>query len=361
MMTRDIFLLRVDKLRQSLSSQGLDGIFITNLTSVRYISGFTWSAGSCLITEDESYFISDGRYDIQSKKQVGNMIRFIDFGNHISIIAKNNLLKDGLNLAFEGDHTSYSQFKSISESFPKINWESTSMLMENLQAVKDESELNAIRAAVEITDVIYEEILPMLRPGTTEKEVANQLVLRYRQESDGEAYNPIVAGGENGALPHAVPSDRPFQNGDFIVIDAAAKYAGYHADMTRTPLIGKPTDKHSEIYAIVKGSQQAGCDAAKAGMSCKEMDTVTRDFITERGYGEFYNHGTGHGLGLEIHTEPRMSQLSTQTLSENNVVTIEPGIYLPGWGGVRIEDDVIIKNDGCEIMNKTSKELVSLN
>ena len=204
MMTRDIFLLRVDKLRQSLSSQGLDGIFITNLTSVRYISGFTGSAGSCLITEDESYFISDGRYDIQSKKQVGNMIRFIDFGNHISIIAKNNLLKDGLNLAFEGDHTSYSQFKSISESFPKINWESTSMLMENLQAVKDESELNAIRAAVEITDVIYEEILPMLRPGTTEKEVANQLVLRYRQESDGEAYNPIVAGGENGALPHAV-------------------------------------------------------------------------------------------------------------------------------------------------------------
>ena len=178
------------------------------------------------------------------------MIRFIDFGNHISIIAKNNLLKDGLNLAFEGDNTSYSQFKSISESFPKINWESTSMLMENLQAVKDESELNAIRAAVEITDVIYEEILPMLRPGTTEKEVANQLVLRYRQESDGEAYNPIVAGGENGALPHAVPSDRPFQNGDFIVIDAAAKYAGYHADMTRTPLIGKPTDKHSEFYAI---------------------------------------------------------------------------------------------------------------
>ena len=235
------------------------------------------------------------------------------------------------------------------------------MLMENLQAIKDESELNAIRTAVEITDVIYDEILPMLKPGTTEKEVANQLVLRYRQESDGEAYNPIVAGGENGALPHAVPSERPFQNGDFIVIDAAAKYAGYHADMTRTPLIGKPSDKHTEIYEIVKGSQQAGCDAAKAGVSCKEMDTVTRDYITQRGYGEYYNHGTGHGLGLEIHTEPRMSQLSTQTLSENNVVTIEPGIYLPGWGGVRIEDDVIIKNDGCEIMNKTSKELVVLN
>ena len=205
-MSSDIFSSRINKLRQTLLSQGLDGIYLTNLTSVRYISGFTGSAGSCLITENDSYFISDGRYDVQSEKQVNNMIRYIDFGNHISIIEKNKLIKDGQNLAFEGDHTSFSQYKVIVDSFPKVEWKSTSMIMENLQAVKDESELSAIRTAVEITDMIYEEILPMLKPGTTEKEVANQLVLRYRQESDGEAYNPIVAGGENGALPHAVPS-----------------------------------------------------------------------------------------------------------------------------------------------------------
>ena len=360
-MSSNIFLSRIDKLKQILANKGLDGIYLTNLTSVRYISGFTGSAGSCLITVDDCYFISDGRYDVQSKKQVNNMIRYIDFGDHISIIEKNKLIKEGQNLAFEGDHTSFSQYKKISDSFPNTQWNPTSMLMENLQAVKDDSELDAIRTAVEITDVIYQEILPMLKPGVTEKDVANQLVLRYRQESDGEAYNPIVAGGENGALPHAVPSDRPFKDGDFIVIDAAAKYAGYHADMTRTPLIGNPTDRHHEIYEIVKGSQQAGCDAAKSGVSCKEMDTITRDFITERGYGQYYNHGTGHGLGLEIHTEPRMSQLSTQILDENNVVTIEPGIYIPGWGGVRIEDDVIIKKDGCEILNKTNKDLVALN
>ncbi len=360
-MSTEIFFKRQTTLRNKLANDELDGILLTNLTSIRYICGFTGSAASCLITPDGAYFISDGRYDVQSQDQVKGFKRYIDFGTHLSIIEKNGLISNGLNLAFEGDHTSVHQYDDMRSTFPKVTWESTSMIMENLQAVKDESELSAIRTAVEVTDVVYEEILPMLTPGTTEKEVAIQMITRYRQESDGEAYTPIVAGGPNSALPHAVPSDRPFEKGDFIVIDAAAKYAGYHADMTRSPVVGEATEKHHLIYDIVKGSQQAGCDAAKAGMTCKDMDSVTRDFISERGYGEYYNHGTGHGLGLEIHTEPRMSQLSTQILQVNNVVTIEPGIYLAGWGGVRIEDDVIIKDDGCEVLNQTTKDLIILN
>ena len=359
-MSIEIFSKRQTTLKNKLANDQFDGILLTNLTSIRYLCGFTGSAASCLITPEGSYFISDGRYDVQSKDQVKGLERFIDFGTHLSIIEKNDLINNGLKLAFEGDHTSVSQFKAMQDSFSNVNWESTSMLMENLQAVKDPSELDAIRTAVEITDAIYEEIIPMLKVGTTEKEVAIQLVTRYRQESDGEAYSPIVAGGPNSALPHAVPSDRPFEKGDFIVIDAAAKIAGYHADMTRTPVVGEATGKHREIYEIVKGSQQAGCDAAKAGISCKDMDSITRDYITKHGYGKYYNHGTGHGLGLEIHTEPRLSQLSTQTLEANNVVTIEPGIYLAGWGGVRIEDDVIINEDSCEVLNKTTKEVVVL-
>ncbi len=359
-MSENNFLNRQDRLKQQLGKLELDGILLTNLTSIRYVCGFTGSTASCLITNEGSFFISDGRYDLQANEQVKGMECLIDFGTHVSIIEKNNLIRNGMKLAFESDHVSVSQYKKITSVFPDVIWESTSMLLENLQAVKDQSELDAIRTAVEITDVIYDEILPMLKPGTTEKEIANHLVMRYRQESDGEAYEPIVAGGPNGALPHAVPGNRPFEKGDFIVIDAAAKYAGYYADMTRTPLVGDATEKHREIYGIVKNAQQAGCDTAKAGVSCKEVDKVTRDFIAEQGYGEYYNHGTGHGLGLDVHTEPRLSQLSKSILEVNNVVTIEPGIYIPGWGGVRIEDDVVIKEVGCEIMNRTTKELVVL-
>ena len=360
-MTEKIYQQRQEKLKSVLADQGLDGMLITNLTNIRYISGFTGSAASCLITPDSQYFITDGRYIEQSKAQVKGFKRFIDMDSHLSIIRKNNLNPNGLKIAFEGDHVTFSLYEDMTSIFPETTWEHTGMILEDLAAVKDEIELDAIRTAVEVTDRVYEETLPMVRPGYTEKQVANSMVAKYREYAEGEAYSPIVATGPNGALPHAIPTDREFKKGDFIVIDAAAKYAGYHADMTRTPVVGEATGKHHEIYGIVKEAQQRGCDAAKAGVPCKVVDAATREYIKEMGYGEYYTHGTGHGLGLEIHTSPRFSPQSEDVLNVNNVMTIEPGIYLAGWGGVRIEDDVIIKEDGCEILNKTTKELVVLN
>ena len=360
-MTEKIYQQRQEKLKSVLADHGLDGMLITNLTNIRYISGFTGSAASCLITPDSQYFITDGRYIEQSKAQVKGFKRFIDMDSHLSIIRKNNLNPNGLKIAFEGDHVTFSLYQDMTSIFPETTWEHTGMILEDLAAVKDEIELDAIRTAVEVTDRVYEETLPMVRPGYTEKQVANSMVAKYREYAEGEAYSPIVATGPNGALPHAIPTDREFKKGDFIVIDAAAKYAGYHADMTRTPVVGEATGKHHEIYGIVKEAQQRGCDAAKAGVPCKVVDAATREYIKEMGYGEYYTHGTGHGLGLEIHTSPRFSPQSEAVLNVNNVMTIEPGIYLAGWGGVRIEDDVIIKEDGCEILNKTTKELVILN
>ena len=319
-MTEKIYSDRQQQLKNVIADSGLDGILITNLTNIRYICGFTGSAGTCLVTPSGQYFITDGRYIEQSKEQVKGFDRFIDMDTNLSIIKKNELLNNDTKIGFEGDHVNFTLYDSMKKMFTGINWESTKMILEDLASVKDETELDAIRTAVDITDRVYEEILPMLRPGYTERQVANTLVSKYREYGDGEAYSPIVATGPNGALPHAVPTDREFKKGDFIVIDAAAKYAGYHADMTRTPVVGQATDKHHEIYT----------------------------------------HGTGHGLGLEIHTSPRFSPASEDVLAENNVMTIEPGIYLAGWGGVRIEDDVIINKDDCEILNKTTKDLVVL-
>lgn len=360
-MSREIYSRRQQNLKKALGENGLDGILITNLTNIRYISGFTGSAASCLVTPNGQYFITDGRYIEQSKSQVKGFDRYIGMDTHLKQIKDNELNPDGLKLGFEGDHMSYALYENMKNLFPKTHWNNTSMILEDLASVKDDYELDCIRTAVEVTDVVYKEILPLLRPGITEKQVANAMVSKYREYAEGEAYSPIVATGPNGALPHAIPTDREFKNGDFVVIDAAAKYAGYHADMTRTPVIGEATEKHREVYSIVKEAQQRGCDIAKAGVSCKSVDAATRDYIKEMGYGEHYTHGTGHGLGLEIHTSPRFSPQSKQILEANNVMTIEPGIYLAGWGGVRIEDDVIIGDEGCEILNKTTKDLVVLN
>jgi len=335
-------------------------MFLTNLTSVRYVSGFTGSAGSCLFVGDKKIFVTDGRYQEQSQQEVKGFERLIGVGPHEKILAQNGLIPNGVKLALEGDVVNVNQYHRLQTLFPTVRWESTSMIVENLAAVKDKLELEALRTAVDITDQVYAEVLPMIRPGVTEKFIANQLAIRYREYAEGEAYPSIVATGAQSALPHAVPGDREIQRGDFIIIDAACKVAGYHADMTRTPVVAPIADWQKEIYAVVLEAQAKACEAARAGVSCKDLDTVARDIITAAGYGDQFIHSTGHGLGLEIHTYPRISQQSEAILQENNVITVEPGIYLEGQGGVRIEDDLIIHKDSAEILNRTSKELTIL-
>ena len=360
-MSVEIFKNRQNRLKAVLAEQGLDGILISRLSNIRYICGFTGSAASCIITPNNNYFISDGRYMEQSKDEVKGFERFIDYGTHVEIAQKNNLIPKGLKLAFESDFLTVSSYSQLTELFPDIKWETTKMILENLAAVKDESELDALRTAVEITDKVFDEVLQFFKIGISEKEIALELAMRYQKYGEGEAFSSIVASGPNSALPHAQPGERKLQKGDFVVVDAAAKYAGYHADMTRTVVIGEATEKHHEIYELVKKAQQSGIDATQAGIACKAVDDATRNVIADAGYGDKFIHSTGHGIGLEVHTFPRLSQQSEEILQENNVVTIEPGVYLTGWGGVRIEDDILVKKDRNEVLNKTSKKLMVLN
>lgn len=347
--------------RDQLGRRSLDALLVTNLTSVRYLSGFTGSSATCLVLSHKAAFISDGRYLTQSSREVKGMEILIGAEPHLEIIKKNGLLKDGLSIGFESDHVPVSLMEKMTALFSRCRWEPTAKLVEEIAMVKDEEEIRLIRKAVELTDEVFDQILPELRPGVEEREIAAKISYITRMMgADGDAFDPIVASGPHSALPHAVPSEREFREGDFVVVDFGARYHGYHADMTRTVVIGSVTDRHREVYEVVREAQAQACKSARAGMTCKQMDSVARDIIDQKGYGDRFVHGTGHGLGLEIHTLPRLSQLSEDSLHENYVVTIEPGVYIPDWGGVRIEDDVVIKKDGCEVLNQSTRELLIL-
>ena len=353
---------RIKAVRNSLDEGGFSAIYITNLTNVRYLSGFKGSAGSCFISDKVAYFISDGRYAAQSKGQVHDMEIIISNRPHIEILVSKGIISGTQKIEFEADELSVNSLKQLKLIASQCQWVETTQLVEKIAMVKDKSEISAMRTAVQITDAVFEQIIPEVRPGATEKEIAAKIPFACKMMgAECESFPPIIASGENSAFPHAKPTERKIEVGDFVVLDFGAKYDGYHADMTRTIVVGNATDKHSEVYDVVYEAQKLGCEATIDGIACKEIDSVCRNHINNKGYGEFFNHSTGHGLGLEIHTNPRFSPLSNDKVFENYIMTIEPGIYLPSFGGVRIEDDVLVKKDGCEILNNSPKELLELN
>ena len=352
---------RINKLREKFSSHNISGIYISNITNVRYLTGFTGSAGSVLILDEGAYFFTDGRYTEQVKDQVKNCKIYITGSSHIKEIQSQKLLSKDLRIGFEAEHISYSGFKLLKDAFKNTHWVETRNIVELIAAIKDMDEINSLKTAIEITDTVFDEIIPIIKEGVTENKIAATMSYKFKEHgAEGDSYDPIVASGWRSALPHATPTNKAFEKGDFVVMDFGALYNGYHADMTRTIVIGQATDKHKEIYQIVLDSQLAGIRKAKAGITGAEVDRACRDIIKNAGYGEFFNHSTGHGLGLEVHTHPRLSSLNEEPLIENYVVTIEPGIYLPKWGGVRIEDDCWIKSDKCLPLNTSSKELIEL-
>jgi len=339
----------------------LDGMYVTNLTNVRYLTGFTGSAGSVLILEDEKHFFTDGRYIEQSKEQVKSCKIHIVGGSHYESIKALDILKENVRIAIEGDSVSINIFDYIQKALPQVKWEKVNDIIGVIAAVKDSSEIESLKTAIEITDEAFKLIIPELKEGAIEKDISAKLSYLFKTlGAEGDSYDSIIGSGYLGALPHARPTEKAFEKGDFVVMDFGALYNGYHADMTRTVVIGEATSKHKEIYEIVLKSQLAGIEIAKAGVTGANVDQACRRVIQEAGYGEQFIHSTGHGIGLEVHTYPRISSFNKMPLLENYVITIEPGIYIAGWGGVRIEDDCLIENNQCLPLNKSTKEMLVL-
>jgi len=351
---------KLEKVRDAFSKHGIDGILITSPYNRRYISNFTGTAGVVLISQDKAQFITDFRYIEQATKQCEGF-EIIKFTGSIPEEVSAQAKSLGINkLGFEEEDLTYSSFR-VFEKAVDAELVPISGIVEKLRLIKSEAEIKILKEAADIADAAFRHILDFLRPGKTELEVANELEFFMRKAgATSSSFDTIVASGTRSALPHGVASEKVIEKGDIVTMDYGAYYKGYASDITRTVAVGEPDAKLKEIYQIVLEAQLRGMAGFKPGMTGREADALTRDYITEKGYGEYFGHSTGHGIGLEIHEGPALSMRSDIVLEPGMVVTCEPGIYIPGLGGVRIEDDTLITKDHNEALTHSATELIIL-
>lgn len=313
----------------------------------------------CVVGRRMSVFLTDGRYKVQAPEEVRGFRTIISSAGMLRAAAERRVLPSKSRVGFEEEHVSVAELKNLRRLFPDVRFVPVVRLVESLAAVKDESEISMLRRAAAITDAVFTRILTVIRPGIRESEIAAEISYLHRAYgAEGDAFEPIVAGGPRGALPHARASLSKLRRGEMVILDFGCRVRGYHSDLTRTVAVGRPSARMRTIYQIVLEAQQRAIEAARAGIPARDLDAVARRLIRKRGYGKYFVHSLGHGLGLHVHEPLRLSALSKDMLQAGNVVTIEPGVYVPDLGGVRIEDDVVIRRDGCTVLTHSPKELM---
>jgi Xaa-Pro aminopeptidase len=361
---------RVERLRGHLRDGALDALVVTNPENRRYLSGFTGhddhadSAGTLLVGLSDLLLITDGRYAEQAVAECAELRVVVRQDKWSPLVIESLRALAAQRVGIEATHLTVAQRDDLAvaadEHAHALELVPTRGLVETLRVVKDAEEVALIERAVAITDETFAYLTTYLRPGLTEREVAGEIerVMRAHGAED-LAFAPIVAGGPNAARPHAVPTDRPLATGETIIIDMGARYAGYCSDMTRTVCLGEPTDEMRAVYAAVLRAQQVCEDGLCPGMTGLQADALARDALAAVGRAEQFIHGTGHGLGLEIHEDPRIGRFGAENvLTAGMVVTVEPGAYISGWGGVRIEDTVLLTASGSRVLTRSPKPLV---
>ena len=357
---KDQHLARRDRLRRAAGKSGADAILVTNFTNVTYLTGFTGDDSYLLVRSDGDLMLSDSRYGIQLQEECPGLDADVRSSpvTMLEIITRATKKAGIANLAVEGDSITVSLRDSIAAELPKIDIRPTSGLVERLREVKDKGEISQLRQAARFAEKAFGVLRATLRPEKTEREVRDELEYQMRVfGADDRGFPTIVAVGPRAALPHATVTDRPIGSGDFVLIDWGASGGLYKSDLTRVLVTGKISPKLKRVYRVVLNAQLEAIDAIRPGVTGEHVDCVARGVIEKAGFGRYFGHGLGHGLGLEVHEAPRLAKKSQTVLKPGMVTTVEPGIYIPGWGGVRIEDDVLVTRTGHEVLTSVPKEL----
>ena len=352
---------RLSKLRGLIEQRKLDALLVTSLPNVHYLTGFSGSAGVLLVGLRRSFFFSDPRYDLQAHEEVEDSKVEIVRGDALAAAAKQATRSRCSRLGFEADTISFLTYRRLRELLPPKGRVATSGLVESLRLEKDAEEIERIRQAVELASRAFSETLPMIRPGIRELDVAAEIEYRMRlMGGERPAFETIVASGPRTALPHAHAGNRLLRSNECILMDLGVILNGYASDMTRTVFLGKAPRKAAKIYGAVLEAQLAAEEVIRTGIECSQVDAAARQVLARHGYDSYFTHSTGHGLGREVHEMPRVAAKQQTPLPERAVITVEPGVYIPGYGGVRIEDVVVVRKHGAEVLTPPSQQLTVL-
>jgi len=349
------------KLRELLKKVDLDAYLVTSPKNRRYLSGFSGTDGTVLILPQTSYLLTDFRYTIQAREEAPHF-EVRQYGRNLKELLRELTEEAGVKkLGFEADLVTYQQYQELRQALPQAELVPQGGLVEELRQVKEPEELESISRAIAIADQAYREVLSFIRPGRTELEVAAHLENSMRRLGALKpSFETIVASGPRAAMPHGVASAKPLEKGELVVMDYGCVFEGYCSDITRTVVLGSPGARQREIYELVLEAQLKAEAGLKAGLTGRQGDWLAREVINAAGQEENFGHSLGHGVGLAIHEEPRLSPQASGILEPGMVVTVEPGVYLENWGGVRIEDVVVITSEGCQVLTRAPKELTAL-